>query len=430
MEQHPVRMEVTDDLRRSRLTVLFRLLLAIPHIIWLILWSIAAFVTAIVNWFATLITGKPPDGLHAFLSAYVRYVTHFYAYLFLAANPYPGFTGDPGSYPVDVTLDPPGRQRRWVTGFRIFLALPALILAGALFGTLSGGGGSGTGGAGGEGSGEDLAFFFGSGGVAYIVAFLAWFACLARGRMPSGFRDLVAYALRYNAEVLAYVLVLTDRYPNSDPDEPRTAYPPPSHPIAMEVDDDLRRSRLTVFFRLLLAFPHLVWLALWTLAVLFVTIVNWFITLFAGRSPEAFHRFVSAFVRYDVHVFAYLCLVANPFPGFTGTRGTYPVDLAIEPRARQNRWITGFRGFLAIPAVLVTFALDAALFVAAFLGWFAALATGRMPRGLRNLEAFVLRYSAQLNGYLYLLTDRYPYSGPLPAAEEEPEPAVALAEGF
>ena len=430
MEQHPVRMEVTDDLRRSRLTVLFRLLLAIPHIIWVILWSIAAFVAAVVNWFATLITGKPPDGLHAFLSAYVRYVTHFYAYLFLAANPYPGFTGDPGSYPVDVTLDRPERQRRWVTGFRIFLALPALILASALFGTLSGGGGSGSGGAAGEGSGDDLAFFFGSGGVAYIVAFLAWFACLARGRMPSGFRDLVAYALRYNAEVLAYVFVLTDRYPNSDPDEPRTAYPPPSHPIALEVDDDLRRSRLTVFFRLLLAFPHLVWLVLWTLAVLFVTIVNWFITLFAGRSPEAFHRFVSAFVRYDVHVFAYLCLIANPFPGFTGTRGTYPVDVAIEPRARQNRWITGFRGFLAIPAVLVTFGLDAALFVAAFLGWFAALATARMPRGLRNLEAFVLRYSAQVNGYLYLLTDRYPYSGPLPAAEEEPEPAVALAEGF
>jgi Domain of unknown function (DUF4389) len=429
MEPHPVRMEVTDDLRRSRLTVLFRLLLAIPHIIWVLLWSVAAVVAAVVNWFATLITGQSPQGLHAFLSAYVRYVTHFYAYLFLAANPYPGFTGDPNSYPIDVALDPPARQRRWVTGFRIFLALPALILAGTLFGSISGGGGGGTGGAGGEGS-DDLAFFLGSGGVAYIVAFLAWFACLARGRMPSGFRDLVAYALRYNAEVLAYVLVLTDRYPNSDPDEPRTAHPAPSHPIAMEVDDDLRRSRLTVFFRLLLAFPHLVWLVLWTVAVIAVTIVNWFITLVAGRSPEAFHRFVSAFVRYDVHVFAFLCLVANPFPGFTGERGTYPVDLAIEPRARQNRWITGFRGLLAIPAVMVTFALDAALFVAAFLGWFASLATGRMPRGLRNLEAFVLRYSAQLNGYLYLLTDRYPYSGPLPAAEEEPEPAVALAEGF
>jgi hypothetical protein len=330
---------------------------------------------------------------------------------------------------VNVALEPPARQRRWVTAFRILLALPAFVLAATLFGSCSGGGGGGTG-TGSDGSG-DLAFFLASGGVAYMVAFLAWFACLARGRMPGGFRDLVAYALRYNSEVLAYLLVLTDRYPNSDPDEPRTSNPPPPHPIAMEVDDDLRRSRLTVFFRLLLAFPHLVWLVLWTVAVVVVTIVNWFITLVAGRSPEAFHRFVSAFVRYDVHVFAFLCLVANPFPGFTGERGTYPVDVAIEPRARQNRWITGFRSLLAIPAILVTAALDVTLFVAAFLGWFAALATGRMPRGLRNLEAFVLRYSAQVNGYLYLLTDRYPYSGPLPAAEEEePEPPLAVAEGF
>ncbi len=36
---HPVRLVVTDDLRRSRLTVFFRWLLAIPHLLWLGLWS-------------------------------------------------------------------------------------------------------------------------------------------------------------------------------------------------------------------------------------------------------------------------------------------------------------------------------------------------------------------------------------------------------
>jgi len=56
--QHPVRLVVDDDLRRSRLTVFFRLLLAIPHLIWLSLWGIAAYLAAIVNWFATLITGR------------------------------------------------------------------------------------------------------------------------------------------------------------------------------------------------------------------------------------------------------------------------------------------------------------------------------------------------------------------------------------
>ena len=35
---HPIRLLVADDLRRSRLTVGFRLFLAIPHLIWLAGW--------------------------------------------------------------------------------------------------------------------------------------------------------------------------------------------------------------------------------------------------------------------------------------------------------------------------------------------------------------------------------------------------------
>ena len=53
-----------------------------------------------------------------------------------------------------------------------------------------------------------------------------------------------------------------------------------------------------------------------------------------------------------------------------------------------------------------------ALFIVGFFGWFAALVLGRMPLGFRNLGAYVLRYSAQVNGYAYVLTDTYPYSGP------------------
>ena len=35
--------------------------------------------------------------------------------------------------------------------------------------------------------------------------------------MPQGFRDLLAYAIGYSAQVNGYLLLLTDRYPNSDP---------------------------------------------------------------------------------------------------------------------------------------------------------------------------------------------------------------------
>ena len=65
--EHPVKLVVEDDLKRNRWTVFFRLLLAIPHFIWVLLWSIAAVFTAVLNWIVTLIAGTPPAGLHGFM---------------------------------------------------------------------------------------------------------------------------------------------------------------------------------------------------------------------------------------------------------------------------------------------------------------------------------------------------------------------------
>jgi hypothetical protein len=430
---HPIRLVVRDDLKRSRLTILFRLILAIPHFIWLVLWGIAVVVVALVGWFATLFSGRLPDGFHRFIGAYVRYATHFYAYLYLAANPWPGFTGQPGSYPVDLEIDAPASQSRWKTGFRFFLALPALILASILIGGGPGGGGGRTGG-GGPSEDQGGAYDFGAsaggivGGVAGVAAFLGWFVCLVRAQMPSGFRDLVVWTLRYGAQTYGYLLLLTDRYPNSDPYELKPL--PPERPLAVRllVTDDLRRSRLTVFFRLLLTLPHLVWITLWGIAVIFAAILNWLVTLVAGRPLLGLYRFLAAFVRYQAHVTAFLSLAANPFPGFVGEPG-YPVEVEIDEPRRQHRLITLFRLVLAIPAFLVVAALDVALYAAAILGWFASLALGRMPEGLRNVCAFAIHYTAQLDAYIYLLTDRYPYSGPVRGTEppeEAVEPEAAL----
>src|SRR5919201_1305881 len=95
--------------------------------------------------------------------------------------------------------------------------------------------------------------------------------------------------------------------------------PAAQHPIRLLVNDDLRRTRLTVFFRLILAIPHVLWLTLWGVIALLAYIANWFATLFMGRSPEGLHRFLATFLRYSTHVRAYILLVADPFPGFTGT---------------------------------------------------------------------------------------------------------------
>ena len=46
-----------------------------------------------------------------------------------------------------------------------------------------------------------------------LLALLGWFVALVIGRTPKGMRDLSAYCLRYRAQTLAYVILLTSRYP-------------------------------------------------------------------------------------------------------------------------------------------------------------------------------------------------------------------------
>ena len=331
MDTHPVAFAVEDDLHRSRLTVFFRILFVLPHVVWITLWTVLAVFVAILNWLVTLVMGRPPRWVHRFLSAYVHYSVQLNAYLYLVANPYPSFTGASG-YPVDVELPAdPQLQSRWKTLLRLLLAIPALSIAAflgpvtgpALTFTLVGRSRSGSRGS----SGGSIS---GGGLLAVTCAFQGWFASLVLGRMPRGLRDGGAYGIGYGAQVLAYALVLTDRYPNADPTELLASVPrPPEHPVHVVGDaEDLRRSRLTVFFRALLVIPHVVWLTLWGIAVEIVVIINWFATLIMGQPPRPFHRFITAYLRYQLHVYAYWMLTANPFPGFTGEPG-YPLDLVL-----------------------------------------------------------------------------------------------------
>jgi hypothetical protein len=394
---HPIRLVVDDDLRRSRVTVFFRLLLGIPHYIWAALIGIAVAVVVFLQWWVLLFRGKPATGMWTFTAGFIRYATHIEAYVLLGANPFPGFFPmAENPYPVDVEIDPPAPQNRWKTLFRLFLAVPAMLVSGALL------------------WGGPRAGYF-SGGAAFLAAFLLWWVCLIRGRAPRGLRDLVTYCIGYAAQYSGYLFLVTDRYPYSGPNAFVSARDDdPTHPVRLSVADDLRRSRLVVFFRILIAVPHLVWVLLWTIVAVLVGILNWVGTLALGRSPRPFHRFLAAYVRYVTHVNAFLFLVANPFPGFVGAQRSYPVDLELGEPERQHRLVTLFRIFLAVPAFIVSSGLGSALLVAGILGWFASLVRGQMPDGLRNLGAYSIRYSGQLYAYLFLLTDRYPDSGPRP----------------
>jgi len=180
---HPIELTVGGDLTRSRLTVFFRGILLIPHLIFVYVWALVALVTGIVGWIVALFIGRLPDPLHRFLAAYVRYSARVAAYGLLIADPFPPFSGAQGRGNVDVLVAPATRQRRWGIFFRTILVLPASLLIN-VFRLVN-----------------------------LMIAILGWVYCLFTGRMEPGMQQLNALLLRYEVQTAGYVFLLTSRYP-------------------------------------------------------------------------------------------------------------------------------------------------------------------------------------------------------------------------
>jgi 2-(1,2-epoxy-1,2-dihydrophenyl)acetyl-CoA isomerase len=180
---HPIAVVNNDDRRRWRLTTFLRLPLALPHLYLLEYWGFVAIAVAFVNWFIALARGRTPDAVHTWLERYLRYAAHVGAYVLILADPYPKFRGWLGTYPVDLRVGPPVKQSRAKILVRLLLSVPALIFAYVL------------------------------GIVGIVVAVIAWVCALAVARVPAGVQRLGLYCLRFQLQTVAYLFLLTERYP-------------------------------------------------------------------------------------------------------------------------------------------------------------------------------------------------------------------------
>jgi hypothetical protein len=90
---YPASLTFVDAERvRNRLTVGFRLILIIPHMIVVGLLSIAWWVTTFVAWCVILFTGNYPQGLYDFGVGVLRWFIRVEAYLLLLVDEYPPFS--------------------------------------------------------------------------------------------------------------------------------------------------------------------------------------------------------------------------------------------------------------------------------------------------------------------------------------------------
>lgn len=182
---YPVELQVAGPEPQSRLSVLLRIFLAIPHLIIVAALGYAVAVTVFIAWLAILITGKCPEGLAKFHAGYLRWNTRTTGYLYLLTGRYPAFSlEDDGSYPVRALVTPQVENRNRLTVLiRILMVIPHVIVLYIL------------------------------GIVASVLLLVAWVVGVFTGSVPAGIHTFLAGTLRWATRVMAYLLLLTDEYP-------------------------------------------------------------------------------------------------------------------------------------------------------------------------------------------------------------------------
>jgi hypothetical protein len=183
-----------------------------------------------------------------------------------------------------------------------------------------------------------------------------------------------------------------------------------SYPVTFEADYVERRSRLSTFFRLILAIPVAIVLYVFGIVAWFAIVIAWFAIIITGRYPKGLYEFVADFTRFLARVTAYGVLLTDAYPPFSGAEdASYPVRMEFAgPLEHYNRLKTLFRVVLAIPIVILRYVINLLLEIGAFAGWVVIVITGKMPRGLFDVMVLANSYTARSDAYLYLLTETYP----------------------
>jgi Domain of unknown function (DUF4389) len=195
-----------------------------------------------------------------------------------------------------------------------------------------------------------------------------------------------------------------------------------SYPVTFEMDYVQGRSRVTTFFRYLLAIPHLVFAFFYVIAAYVVYIIAWFALLITARWPNSLYEFMCGFLRYITRLSAYLYLGVDRYPPFSSAEDdSYPVRVHIAPPLdRYSRLKVFFRGIYIILAVVIRYALGIVISFVGLLSWFVIVITGRQPESLQNALSFALSYTTRADALIFLITETYPPLGDTDATAVRP----------
>ena len=201
------------------------------------------------------------------------------------------------SYPVQFSVAFPDRPlNRLTTFFRLFVAIPIVIVLGFVDG--------GTSTYSANGQSTTLAA---AGG---LLAIAPAIMILFRQKYPRWWFDWNLELLRFVNRVSAFILLMDDTYPSTDEYQSvLLEYPYP------DVPRDLTRWKPLV--KWFLAIPHYVVLFFLAIGAFFAVVIAWFAILFTGRYPKGLFTYVEGVMRWSNRVTAYaFTMVTDEYPPF------------------------------------------------------------------------------------------------------------------
>jgi hypothetical protein len=179
--------------------------------------------------------------------------------------------------------------------------------------------------------------------------------------------------------------------------------------VTVLIDRAEKRSRLTTFFRLLLAIP--VWIVLYVYAIFaaIAVVASWFALLITGRYPASLYGFLAGFVRFYIRFYGYLLLAVDAYPPFGGAENPdYPLHVSIPERQdRYSRLLVLLRILYVIPLTIFVYVLVVVLEILSVIAWLVIVIAGRLPGFIASYQQFALGWLARFESLVLLLTERY-----------------------
>ncbi len=193
---YPARFEVDYPESSSRglalLGVLFLIkwVLLIPHIVIIVVLSIAAFVVAYIGYWAVLITGSYPRGMFNFVSGVQRWEYRTNSWMAGLTDQYPPFTlPADADYPVRFEADYPEAPSRGLALLGALFLIKGVLLI------------------------PHIIIIVALSVASFAAYYIGYWVVLITGSLPRGLFNFVAGVQRWQARMDSWSYGWTDRYP-------------------------------------------------------------------------------------------------------------------------------------------------------------------------------------------------------------------------